>query len=704
MNNFMLFSESFNLWPLISMFLLPLSLLGLGSLIVSKKEAFISSVITGFSIIVILLSIWALTVPFGFQQISWLVFLIGIWGFVTNLSVIKKNLTQLLKSLSLKGSNRSLIVTVSKALVIGFILKLILFTFLRPTIDPDVIQYYLPFARSLLKYGHFPLADFYTGLPLNNTSIGSLVLYGYSFSIGGIQDTTPFKLIPFTLIIGIGVYWFRFIKNLSRSEKLAWLTTAVLVSLPFVDSALFETLFYPDYLFALLFLYFIDFIFKLSKNHLRSTRFFIMAGIITSSLLLVKFQAVLLIMLLVGLSIAIFLNGNIRKILIVLFALSLFGFRLFNYYFFTIPNLMSFVISPLFLVYFLLKIPPSSVNLKKNHLVKAFIWISIVLFVGGIWWWRNFILSNNFFGGIGESNYWASSVVSKVTPELAYYQTDSFFQKVLHETNSFFQKVLHKVNVPKVPHYVQPKFNSLAFLFWSVMGSFWIIPKITALFTKKSKLNLNLAYWLIGWYLIWVFYLGGVSDRHLLHTFPILAYFISKGLLWLSRKLFKADALRDKLTVTYLLLLSLFSLAQSRFLSWNLGTIIYGQTRLHQVARETIGSDSLNQAGNTTAVFSDIAFQFRRLVTAINLSGYPASQYFLLIIGVSAVVSSLLLTISYFIIKKKGLSFSGKSKLKIGTIIAIVFSIPYLLIMLVLTTLNKSVGKKQKCGFLHLAF
>lgn len=680
----MSFPETFNLWSFISMFLLPLSLLGLGSLIITKKEAFITSLIIGSSITVILLSVWALFVPFGFKEISWLIFLIGIYGFFANFSLFKKNILKLIKSLSIKTSRDSWIVTVSKGLVIAFIIKLALFIFLRPTIDPDVVQYYLPFARSLIKYGHVPSFDFYTGLPLNNVSIGSLVLYGYSLAIGTIKNITPFKLIPFTVIIGIGAYWFNFIKDLTRSEKLAWLTLASLVSLPFADSALFETLFYPDYLFVLLFLFFINFILKLNKDHPRSPRFFITASIVISSMLLVKLQAILVILLLAGLLVSTFLAGNARKILIVLFAFSVVGFRLFNYHFFTIPNFLDFIVSPVIIIYLLLKVPQLSVKpiktpqlsveLGKKHLVRASVWIFTIFFIGGVWWWRNLILSNNFFGDIGEGNYWASSVVSKVTSEVPYYQADSFFQKMMH-----------KLNFSKVPHYTQPKFTSLAVLFWSVMGSFWIIPKITALFTKKNSSDFSLAYWFVGWYLIWIFYLGGVSDRHLLHVFPLFAYFISKGLIWLSDKLFKTSITRDKFIVVYLLLLSFVSLAQSRFLSWNLGTIFYGQETLHQVARETIGSDSLNQVKNLTTTPLGLSHKFRELITAINLSGYPTSQYFMLIIGVSVVVSSLLLIISYLIIKKKKLDFTKKNKVKMGTMIALVFSLPYLIVMLVLT-------------------
>ena len=673
----MVFLESFNIWPFISMFLLPLSLLGLGSLVISKKESFIHSLVVGSSIAIILLSVWALFATSGFKEISWMVFLVGIWGFVANFTSIKENLVQLVRSLSLKNSNGSLIIIASKGLVIAFIIKLVLFVFLRPTIDPDVVQYYLPFTRSLLKYGHIPMSDFYTGLPLNNTSIGSLVLYGYSLAVGGIRDITPFKLIPFTLIVGIGTYWFSLIKNLGRSGKVAWLTLATLVSLPLADSTLFETLFYPDYLFALLFLYFLNFIFKLSQNHHQSTRFFVIAGIATSSLLLVKLQAVLVILLLTGLLVSVFLAGRTRKILIVLFALFIFGFRLFNHYFFTIPNFTDFIISPLIIIYILSKIPQSSVKLNKQDLVKAFIWASTVVFIGGIWWFRNFILSDNVFGGLAQDSYWASSVVSKAIPELEYYQT-----------NSFLQQVMHQFNFSKIPHYIQPKFTSLAFLFWSVMGGFWLVSKIAALFTKKTKLDLYFVYWLVGWYLIWVFYLGGVSGRHLLHIFPIFAYFISKGLLWLSSKLFKSSALQDKFIVIYLLLLSFASLAQSRFLSWNLGTILFGQEKLHQVARETIGSDSLSQVSNLTAISSGITYQLKKVVTAINLSGYPTSQYFSLITGISIAVSTLLLVVSYLAIKKIKSRFSKRCKLKIGVITAVVFSVPYLLVMLTLTKGN----------------
>lgn len=670
----MFFLGNFNIWSFVSMFLLPLSLLGLGSLMVSKKETLINSLIIGSSALIILLSVWALIIPFGFKEISWLVFLIGVWGFVVNFSIIKKNIVQLIKSLSLKRSNGSLVVIVSKGLIIAFIIKLILFVFLRPIIDPDVVQYYLPFTRSLLKYGYLPSSDFYTGLPLNNTSIGSLALYGYSFAIGTVHNIASFRLIPFTFIIGIGVYWFKFIKNLSRSKKIAWLTLAILVSLPFADSVLFETLFYPDYLFVLLFLYFIDFIFKLSKNHIRPIRFFITAGIVTTSLLLVKFHAALVMVLLAGFLISTFLRGNIRKILIILFALFIFGFRLFNHDFFTSPNFIDFVISPLILIYLLLKIPQTSVKLNKRHIIKAFVWVSTVVSVGGIWWWRNFILSNNFFGSLGSDNYWASSVVNKITSASIYCQT-----------NSFLQKILHKINFTNIPHYTQPKFISLAILFWSAAGSFWIIPKITAFFTKKSNSDVKLVYWLIGWYFIWIFYLGGVSSRHLFQIFPILAYFISKGLIWLSTRMFRTNVLQDKFTVIYLLLLSSVSLAQSRFLSWNLGTIVYGQTKLHQVANEVIGSDSLNQVGNITVVSSGVSHYFRKLMTVINLSGYPASQHFLLITGVSIVVSSISLVISYFVIKKKKLSFSKKNKVKIGMVVATIFSVPYLMVMLILT-------------------
>jgi len=352
-------------WPIISIILIPLSIVGMGGLFARKKSFFIESLIFGFSIVVVLLSTWGLIVPHPFQQFSWTLFIIGILGFFKNYFLFRKELLLFFKNLLYVKSNTSLVILISKGLVLAFILKLVIFSLLRPIIDPDVVNYYLPFARSLIKSGRIPTIDFYTDLPLSNTSLGSLVVYGYSLAIGTTKNIISFRLIPLFLILGIGVYWYKFIRKLSSSLLITWLSIGILVSLPIADSILFEILFYPDYLFVLLFLYIIGFL-QNSKSLLRQKQNLFFLTMVIGAFLLSKFQATLLLLLSVGFIITSFLKGNMRKTLILLSVFLVFGFRLINQSYFNLPDLVLFVVSPLILGGLLFKIPTSSYRLKLN--------------------------------------------------------------------------------------------------------------------------------------------------------------------------------------------------------------------------------------------------------------------------------------------------------------------------------------------------
>jgi len=126
-------------------------------------------------------------------------------------------------------------------------------------------------------------------------------------------------------------------------------------------------------------------------------------------------------------------------------------------------------------------------------------------------------------------------------------------------------------------------------------------------------------------------------------------------------------------------------MVQSRFLSWVSGTIVFGQSQLHQLAKEVIKTDSFRGEVAPTSNNLSMIDQSRKLVTVLNLSGYPADQHFLTLITSSLLVSGACFLLAYYISRNLKRKISPKVKKRMVVFVSTIFFAPYFLVISVLT-------------------
>ena len=115
----------------------------------------------------------------------------------------------------------------------------------RAILDSDVVQYYLPMAREIVRGNGFTYS---TGYDYNILlkPIGASVLYAWAYAVSGSTLSEAFRLMPFASIFMLVILNYAIAALATKSQTVGIISTAVFLVLPFHDRFLFYNAFYPD--------------------------------------------------------------------------------------------------------------------------------------------------------------------------------------------------------------------------------------------------------------------------------------------------------------------------------------------------------------------------------------------------------------------------------------------------------------------------
>ena len=115
----------------------------------------------------------------------------------------------------------------------------------RAIFDSDVVQFYLPIAREIVRGNGI---TYNTGYDYNILlkPIGVSVLYAWTYAVSGSILTEPFRLMPLTPILMLIILNYAITTSATKSEKIGIISTAIFLILPFHDRFLLYSAFYPD--------------------------------------------------------------------------------------------------------------------------------------------------------------------------------------------------------------------------------------------------------------------------------------------------------------------------------------------------------------------------------------------------------------------------------------------------------------------------
>ncbi|MCL4338854.1 hypothetical protein M1271_04135 [Patescibacteria group bacterium] len=510
------------------------------------------SLLATTSFTIIFLSFWGILFSRGFIAVSRLLFLLlVILTIVALRNLIMSEFSQKLvktevKKRIVKGS------IVTHLLIILFVLIFLLIFAVRPVVDSDVVDSYLPLARSIIKIDRIPAYNYYDGSPFAIPPVGEPTLFAYYYAVSGNITGEVFRFINIPYFLGFLLLSY-FIFNLFIQEEYSLLGVLVVLIIPFLEVFIFEAGFYPDFVFAFLAIFCFWFMLESFLDGKRqSWLMYFLLGLSLGASLLLKYQAVFIYSLVFGLGLFRYFQGK-RKILylsvpFIPFLLKIF----FQGEPYAVPQgfaSMIFLIILLFMALLSLRINVSGVTKDFSRLVVA----SVISLSGFIFTLRNYLYFGNFTSQKVSFN-WASSVGESIG-------------------------VATKGGIP---------FEVLTVIFGSSLAVFWLLPKIAGytkgLFSRRKFLPLFI---LSVWYSWWVLFLGAADSKWLFPVIPFLALVIIDGL----RKLFMNKRMVENIVYAGVF----FHLLSSKFLLWNLWTYSLGSNTLRQSVQKYTGSKGITE-------------------------------------------------------------------------------------------------------------
>jgi hypothetical protein len=115
----------------------------------------------------------------------------------------------------------------------------------KAILDSDVVQYYLPIAREIIRKNGFTYS---TGYDFNVflKPIGVSVLYAWSYFIDGSLISENFRIMPLIPLALLIILNYSIVKISTNSKKIASLSTIIFLLLPFHDRWILFNSFYGD--------------------------------------------------------------------------------------------------------------------------------------------------------------------------------------------------------------------------------------------------------------------------------------------------------------------------------------------------------------------------------------------------------------------------------------------------------------------------
>jgi len=178
-------------------------------------------------------------------------------------------------------SAEKLVVVIS---AIGLLSIYIMFLSSRAIMDSDVVQYYLPIAREIVKGNGFTYS---TGYDYNILlkPIGASVLYAWTYAVSGSILSETFRFMPLVPILILIVLNYAIATSATKSQKIGIISTAIFLVLPFHDRFLLYNAFYPDIFYYPLIFAAIYFLLEYFQSKRSSLLFWTGVGLGAASLL-----------------------------------------------------------------------------------------------------------------------------------------------------------------------------------------------------------------------------------------------------------------------------------------------------------------------------------------------------------------------------------------------------------------------------------
>jgi hypothetical protein len=249
--------------------------------------------------LIMALSFWATLLPAGFRAFSLVVYAFGLcsclWSGYENrefLIVALRGLPRRVRA-TFRGDKLTLVLW---TVIAAYLAKACLFLLFRPIVDADVVDSYLPFARTLYLSDHIPLYNYFDTRPIMVPPVGGWILYGWAYSLSGSMFSESFRLLMLPILIGNLVMTYLLGRTVA-GEKTAKLGLIIFAFLPFQDQLLFEFVLYPDMMFAFLslvvFYLLVQLLYQQREPH-EVISYTLIMGLAMGGALLLKFQGVFL--------------------------------------------------------------------------------------------------------------------------------------------------------------------------------------------------------------------------------------------------------------------------------------------------------------------------------------------------------------------------------------------------------------------------
>ncbi|MEM2180846.1 MAG: glycosyltransferase family 39 protein [Nitrososphaeria archaeon] len=201
---------------------------------------------------------------------------------------------------------------------IGLLSIYTMFLFSRAILDSDVVQYYLPIAKEIIRGNGFTYS---TGYDYNILlkPMGVSVLYAWTYVINGSTLSEAFRLMPLVPVLMLILLNYAIASSSTKSKTIGILSTAIFLFLPFHDRLLLYNAFYPDTFYYPLVFAVIYFLLEYSKSKHSNLLFWSGIGLGVAGLLKAQTVYVSIAFMLVLLALEL---GVHKKLLLALFCLA----------------------------------------------------------------------------------------------------------------------------------------------------------------------------------------------------------------------------------------------------------------------------------------------------------------------------------------------------------------------------------------------
>lgn len=532
----------------------------------------------GISFLLISLSLWGIIFPHGFKVLAKIIFISGLAGSLWSVIEIIGSNRNAINHKTLKSAISGLLHDPLKIFLALYISIFLAIFILRPVVDADITDSYLPLARSIIIHDNIPSHNYYDNRPFIIPPVGGPVLFAFYYALAGNIKTEAFKFINIPSFLGFLIMTFYLLKKY-LPDRMSLIGVFMVSTIPLLEDLIFSAGLYPDFIFsfttALVFWLLTS---VLSQNsHKQKTVELIIIGFVLTGSLLLKYQAVFLYMIVFFILLSAVSDYIVRFVTLPL----IFTPLLISH--FTGGNafvrVQDFTYLAGFIILLCICILYHGWSDIRNDIPKKDLLISLLISLVGF----SFLIHTSFsLGGVTEKNISRSWAISQ------------------EETIG-----------------VKPEGGN-ALIAWFILLSpalaiFWFIPKIIGLYEIISNRNTVLpVFILIVWYIYWVIVLGGADPKWLLPISPYLALLIILGL----KKLYPNHQWREKIIYAGII----FTLVSSKFIFWNLGALSLGSSKLRQVANNVSAgkeSNTLSLAPIQSIIRSQLLFPVRLLIDRI---------------------------------------------------------------------------------------